>query len=188
MDINKLVEQTLAEKAANQMAKDNTVQLIQKSKETTSKKKKQTSENTDKISLSIEGKELYKYNSTYQKAKNDERIIKKHEEQRRQAIEKAKKEKQSSSYFAKMMEIARRIARGDKVPPDDERRLREYNNELYLTVKSMALMNKKPEEYDSLFGKDRQDNVAIENEEETQSPLDTVGDILSEAEGGESIE
>lgn len=193
MEINKIVEQTLAEKTAAQTTKDMITQSTQKAKETkelienSRKKKTTTKKGKDQVDLSVDGRQLYKYNKDYQKAKNDEMIIKKHEEQRKKALEKAKKEKRSASYKAKMMEIARRIANGDKVPPEDERKLREFNQELYLTVKSMALLNKKPKEYDSLFGKEKQDGVTIE-QEESPSLMDTMDDILSDDTGGEGLE
>lgn len=186
MEINKLIEQAMAEKTASQLTNENpnqTTQKAQKEKEAAEKKKKEFQNPKDKLSLSVDGKNLYQYNKTYQKAKNDEMIIKKHEEMRKKALERKKKEKQSAQYKAKMMEIARRIANGDKVPPEDERRLREYNQELYLTVKSLALLNKKPKEYDSLFNDKDQDSVSIESEEESPSLMDTMSDILSDTDG-----
>ena len=55
--------------------------------------------------------------------------------------------------LAKIMEVARRIANGDIVPPQDEQKLIEYDPELYMSAKNMALMNKmkKKEKYESLW-------------------------------------
>lgn len=54
---------------------------------------------------------------------------------------------------AKCVEIMRRIARGDKVPPFDEQKLLNYNAEMYQIAKNMALLaeNEKRREHDSLW-------------------------------------
>lgn len=54
---------------------------------------------------------------------------------------------------AKCIEIMRRIARGDKVPPYDEQKLLNYNAEMYQIAKNMALLaeNEKRKEHDSLW-------------------------------------
>lgn len=54
----------------------------------------------------------------------------------------------------KAMEIARRIAKGGKVPMQDEKLLMEYNKELYMMSKQAALLAKEHEEYDSLVDED----------------------------------
>ena len=51
---------------------------------------------------------------------------------------------------AKAMEIARRIAKGGKVPPQDEKLLMEYNSDLYQMSKQAAILAEEHEEYDSL--------------------------------------
>lgn len=55
--------------------------------------------------------------------------------------------------LAKIMEVARRIADGDRVPAYDEQKLMEYSMELYMSAKNIAIMNenKDKEEYDSLW-------------------------------------
>ena len=57
---------------------------------------------------------------------------------------------------AKCIEIMRRIAHGDKVPPYDEQKLLNYNAEMYQIAKNMALLaeNEKREEHDSLWDED----------------------------------
>jgi hypothetical protein len=64
---------------------------------------------------------------------------------------------------AKCLEIARRIANGDKVPASDEKKLMDFNMEVYMAAKNMAVMNadKKHKEYDSLWE---------EKEEKGESP------------------
>ena len=41
----------------------------------------------------------------------------------------------------KILEVFRRIAKGDQVPATDERKLMEYSQEMYMAAKNMALMN-----------------------------------------------
>lgn len=55
--------------------------------------------------------------------------------------------------MAKCLEIARRIAHGDRVPAKDEQKLMEFNMEIYTAAKNMAAMNmdKKHKDYDSLW-------------------------------------
>lgn len=56
--------------------------------------------------------------------------------------------------MAKCLEIARRISRGDRVPAQDEKKLMDFNMEIYQMAKEMAAMNmdKKHKEWDSLWG------------------------------------
>lgn len=55
--------------------------------------------------------------------------------------------------MAKCLEIARRIANGDRVPAQDEKKLMDFNMEVYMAAKNMAAMNidKKHKDYDSLW-------------------------------------
>lgn len=93
--------------------------------------------------------------------------------------------------MTKMMEIARRIANGDKVPGKDEQKLMEYNSKLYQSAKQAAIMNqnKKHKTYKSMFEdeedadkREQLDELAKENEqqsvEETQV-ADTVSGEVS---------
>lgn len=71
--------------------------------------------------------------------------------------------------MAKCLEIARRISRGDKVPAQDEKKLMDFNMEIYQLAKNMAVMNmnKKHKEWESLW----------EDEEEKQEypdPMETA--------------
>lgn len=63
---------------------------------------------------------------------------------------------------AKMMEIARRIAKGGKVPSSDEQKLMEYSPEMYMMAKMAALTEKSHKKYDSVF-EDEEDNVEENN-------------------------
>lgn len=61
--------------------------------------------------------------------------------------------------LGKIMEVARRLMKGGIVPPEDEKKLMEYSNELYQAAKNMgALMRQKErEEYDSLWEEEEKD-------------------------------
>lgn len=61
----------------------------------------------------------------------------------------------------KLMEIARRIGDGAKVPASDEKKLMEYDMELYMAAKNMAIINEQKEkkEYDSLWKDEDEDEV-----------------------------
>lgn len=60
----------------------------------------------------------------------------------------------------KIMEVARRIGRGDIVPASDEQKLMEYSMELYMSAKNMAslseLQDKDREKYNSLWDDDEE--------------------------------
>ncbi len=61
---------------------------------------------------------------------------------------------------AKIMEVARRIGRGDIVPASDEQKLMEFSMELYMSAKNMAMLSelrdKDKEKYDSLWDDDEE--------------------------------
>lgn len=68
--------------------------------------------------------------------------------------------------MAKIMEVARRIARGAKVPAKDEQKLMDYSMELYMAAKNMTIMNaSNKEKYDSLW----------DDEDEEQEVYDPEG-------------
>lgn len=70
--------------------------------------------------------------------------------------------------MAKIMEVARRISTGGRVPASDERKLMDYSMELYMSAKNLAMlkeMEKKRKEYDSLW----------EDEDEAQAEYDPQG-------------
>lgn len=71
----------------------------------------------------------------------------------------------------KIMEVYRRIASGAEVPAGDERKLMEYNHELYMAAKTAAMMAQQEEkEYDSLW-EDEEDAGG-----ETRDPGEIAGD------------
>ena len=64
----------------------------------------------------------------------------------------------------KILEVFRRISKGDRVPAADEKKLMEYSSELYMTAKNMALMvqNSEREKHKSLW----------EDEKAEEEPVD----------------
>lgn len=73
--------------------------------------------------------------------------------------------------MAKCLEIARRIANGDRVPAQDEKKLMDFNMEVYMAAKNMAAMNqdKKHKDYDSLWGDEEEPG-------ESPDPMETAAE------------
>lgn len=86
--------------------------------------------------------------------------------------------KQAEEY-SKCLEVARRIARGDKVPPKDEQRLLEFNSEMYQMAKNMASIahNEKVKKHKSLW----------KDEDEDQQPEKSVEETVDDMECGMSM-
>lgn len=82
--------------------------------------------------------------------------------------------------MSKMMEIARRIARGDKVPGTDERKLMEYNADLYQAAKAAAILNadRKHKKYKSLFRDEENEDTRLKLRELEQDGH--TGDAVTE--------
>lgn len=66
--------------------------------------------------------------------------------------------KEYGEEMAKCLEIARRISRGDHVPAQDEKKLMDFNMDIYKMAKEMAAMNMegKHKEWDSLWGEEEE--------------------------------
>lgn len=75
--------------------------------------------------------------------------------------------------MAKCLEIARRISNGDRVPATDEKKLMDFNMEIYMAAKNMAVMNmdKKHKEYDSLWGEEEEKEYADPQEVASNSEI-----------------
>lgn len=69
--------------------------------------------------------------------------------------------------ISKMMEVFRRISSGAKVPPEDEKKLMEFNHELYMAAKASAMMaQQNDEEYDSLWEDEEDDSSEVQDAHE----------------------
>ena len=105
---------------------------------------------------------------------------------------------EKSDDMAKIMEVARRIGKGAKVPASDEKKLMDYSMEVYLAAKNLAMLNerKKREKYKSLWEdederRQRQEYDPQEKAENAEtsvgppdtSPVEGVDEILSEGAG-----
>ena len=85
--------------------------------------------------------------------------------------------KQADDY-SKCLKVARRIARGDKVPPKDEQKLLEFSSIMYLTAKNMAALaqNEKAKKHKSLWG-----------DEDNNKPERSVDEVVDNMECGVSM-
>lgn len=95
--------------------------------------------------------------------------------QQGKAAEKAGKD------LAKIMEVARRIMKGAKVPGSDERKLMEFDSKLYQMAKSIGAMAKqrKRKEYKSLW--------EDEEKQETQDPSEVADEAEAAGAGPELV-
>ena len=90
--------------------------------------------------------------------------------------------KEYGEEMAKCLEIARRISRGDRVPAQDEKKLMDFNMEIYQMAKEMAAMNMegKHKEWDSLWGE--------EEEKEYEDPFEASQNAETQVEMPEGME
>jgi len=88
-------------------------------------------------------------------------------------------EKEASEEM-KIMETARRIMKGDIVPPQDEEKLMRYNYKLYMAAKNMAVLAKEHEEDESLWEEEQ-------SEEAIEDPMEYAGSQPA-PEGGPSLD
>lgn len=80
--------------------------------------------------------------------------------------------------MSKIMETARRIGKGARVPATDEKKVMEYSMDLYLAAKNLAMLNKmnqkKKEKYDSLWG-DEEEKKEYDPEGKAENADTSVG-------------
>ena len=83
--------------------------------------------------------------------------------------------KKATDDTVKCMEIARRIAKGDKVPAYDEKKLLEYNFELYMSAKNAAMLHteKSKKSHKSLWE---------EEEEKPQNGTEKIEEKIADSE------
>ncbi len=88
------------------------------------------------------------------------------EEAKQLFLEQLEETKENNPYtdLIKLIEIANRISKGDKVPLSDEKKLLEEDPDMYLSAKTIAAMNenKKPKNYKALF--DDEENSEMDKE------------------------
>ena len=90
--------------------------------------------------------------------------------------------------LGKIMEVAHRIAKGAIVPATDEKKLLDYSFEMYQAAKSMgamAQMQKKREEYDSLWDDEEEEQQEYDPAGKAYNAETDIGLPASAAEGGE---
>ena len=85
----------------------------------------------------------------------------------------------TASDYSKCLMVARRIARGDKVPPKDEQKLLEFSSVMYMTAKNMAAIaqNDKAKKHKSLWG----------DEDDDRQPQKSVDEVVDNMECGISM-
>lgn len=153
----------------------------------------------ERINSTENGKELYgeeaatlelKYNAVkdkqdeYQKYMND--IMEQWQAQfdKVAAKQQARNAKEYGAELGKIMEVARRIIHGDTVPASDEKKLMEFDSDLYQMAKSAGEMakrlNEKRKKYKSLW-EDEEDKTYEDSMESADSKeLDGCGpDVVS---------
>ena len=104
--------------------------------------------------------------------------------------------KKAGEDLGKLMEVARRIMKGAKVPGSDERKLMEFDSKLYQMAKSIGAMAKvrKRKEYKSLWEdeekKDQTDPMEVADNSEAGSGPEIVSaeTTLAAAAGGAAAE
>lgn len=152
------------------------IKEFQQQKITLTKQKKDLEH---KMSILPDGKEQYaneaatlelSYNAVSEKYEEYRNFMEKIMEQHSLLLnaESTKQQGEAMEEYAldqiKIMEVARRIGRGDIVPASDEKKLMEYSMELYMSAKNMAMLSelrdKDKEKHDSLWDdeEDKPDN------------------------------
>lgn len=97
----------------------------------------------------------------------------------REMLQESKEEQDAKSKEVKDMARAQRIAarllHGDKVPPQDEKFLMEYDMKLYMCAKTMAMTNKHPKKYDSVLEDEKKDDMnSTEDEKKGNGTSDSL--------------
>jgi len=100
-------------------------------------------------------------------------------------LRKASKEESPAEEMGKMLEVARRIANGDRVPSKDEQALMEYNRDLYQAAKAAAVLHadEKHKTYDSMWEEEENQDT-----KEKLRDLEREGDSVSKSGNIDSVE
>ena len=152
----------------------------------------ETKEDLDKkINTTVNGNEIYSndaatlelsIDAVTQRFEENQKVLDKLAEQYAAVwnAEVAKQQRDAAQEYGedmvKIMEVARRIAKGAKVPGTDEKKLMEYSMELYMSAKNLAMMNKqkKKEEYESLW-EDEEEKTEYDPEGKAENAETSVG-------------
>ncbi len=125
-------------------------------------KKTGSSTRTDSLIISAEGIGLLQGQETNDNPflageNNLEALMESYREQ----LEASNDAKDGFRDMAKLMEIARRISKGDKVPAKDEKKLMEFSPELYQAAKAAAMLhaNEKHKEHKSMFDDEEKNDI-----------------------------
>lgn len=116
------------------------------------------------LTLSEAGKEAASTGNVKDNQNTQQSMFERYEQMLKEQSESSKKAAKSAKDTAKILEIARRIASGAKVPKTDEQKLMEYNFQLYLSAKETAMLNQEKEkkEYDKLFEDEDKKNGVVQ--------------------------
>ena len=101
--------------------------------------------------------------------------------------------KEYGEEMAKCLEIARRISRGDHVPAQDEKKLMDFNMDIYKMAKEMAAVNmdKDAKEWESLWGeeeeKEYEDPFEASQNAETNVEMPEGMDVQTAADAGVQV-
>ncbi len=116
------------------------------------------------LTLSEDGKEAASTGNVKDNQNTQQSMFERYEQMLKEQSESSKKAAKSAKDTAKILEIARRIASGAKVPKTDEQKLMEYNFQLYLSAKEAAMLNQEKEkkEYDKLFKDEDKKNGVVQ--------------------------
>lgn len=116
------------------------------------------------LTLSEAGKEAASTGNVKDNQNTQQSMFERYEQMLKEQSESSKKAAKSAKDTAKILEIARRIASGAKVPKTDEQKLMEYNFQLYLSAKETAMLNQEKEkkEYDKLFKDEDKKNGVVQ--------------------------
>lgn len=85
--------------------------------------------------------------------------------------------------LGKIMEVARRLMKGDIVPPNDEKKLMEYSMEMYQAAKNMGALarQKEKKEHDSLWDEEEEKKVY-------EDPMETADNAEAFSSGPEIVD
>ncbi|MCH5251916.1 MAG: hypothetical protein J1F22_02980 [Lachnospiraceae bacterium] len=118
-----------------------------------------------------------------------ENLKKMYQEQLEAAKEAAKAAGEGMQDMAKILEIARRISRGDNVPASDEKKLMEFDSDLYQTAKAAAMLhaNEKHKKHDALFEDEKTDQDQKLRDLKREAASQSGGNSGGEAAAAEEV-